>query len=79
VEEDKIYYVWEESDEKYRQIWTGVMGKEGTGWRAEKKTTSPYGKYDPQLQVAGGKVYYVWHEDHGRTEPIWVAHEMVVR
>ena len=79
VSGNKIYYVWEESDGNYRQVWTGMMGKAGTGWSAEKRTTSPYGKYDPQLQVTGGKVYYVWHEDHGRTEPIWVANERVVR
>jgi hypothetical protein len=71
----KIYYVWEESDGKYRQIWTAVTGKDGSGWGGEKRTRSPYGKYDPQFQIFGNKVYYVWHEDHGPTEPIWVAVE----
>jgi hypothetical protein len=72
---EKIYYVWEESDGKYRQIWTAVANKNGTGWGAEKRTTSLYGKYDPQFQIIGNKIFYVWHEDHGSTEPIWVAVE----
>jgi hypothetical protein len=72
---DKIYYVWEESDGKYRQIWTAVTNKDGTGWQARKRTTSSYGKYDPQFQIVGNQVYYVWHEDHGKTEPVWVAVE----
>ena len=75
---DKIYYVWEESDGKYRQIWTAEVNKDGTGWKSERRTTSPYGKYDPQLQIVGNKIYYVWHEDHGPVEPIWVAEEIVV-
>jgi hypothetical protein len=74
---NKIYYVWEESDGKYRQIWTAVTGKDGTGWGGEKRTRSPHGKYDPQFQIVGNKTYYVWHEDHGSTEPIWVAVETV--
>ena len=74
---DKIYYVWEESDGKYRQIWTAVTNKDGAGWKPEKRTTSLNGKYDPQFQIFGNKIYYVWHEDHGRTEPIWVASETI--
>jgi len=72
---ERIYYVWEESDGKYRQLWTAVTGKDETGWGSEKRTRSPYGKYDPQFQIVGNGVYYVWHEDHGPTEPIWVAVE----
>jgi hypothetical protein len=72
---EKIYYVWEESDGKYRQIWTAVTGKDGPEWGGEKRTRSPYGKYDPQFQIVGNRVYYVWHEDHGPTEPIWGAVE----
>jgi len=75
VQRGRIYYVWEESDGKYRQIWTAVVNKDGTGWKSEKRTTSPYGKYDPQFQIVRDRVYYVWHEDHGPTEPIWVALE----
>ncbi len=74
---DKIYYVWEESDGKYRQIWTAVAKKDGTEWKSEKRTKSPYGKYDPQFQITGNKIYYVWHEDHGPIEPIFIAEEMV--
>lgn len=72
---NKIYYVWEESDGKYRQIWTAISNKDGTGWRSQKRTSSPYGKYDPQFQIVGNRIYYVWHEDHGPTEPIWIATE----
>jgi len=72
---DKIYYVWEESDGKYRQIWTAVTKKDGAGWKPEKRTTSRYGKYDPQFHIFGNKIHYVWHENHGPTEPIWAAVE----
>jgi len=58
IQGDKIFYVWEELDGKYRQIWTAIMNKDGT---------------DPQFQIIGKKVYYVWHEDHGPIEFIWVA------
>jgi len=71
IKEDK----GRESDDKYRQIWTAVAKRDGTEWKAQKRTKSPYGKYDPQLQVVRNKIYYVWHEDHGPTEPIWVAIE----
>lgn len=75
VYDEKIHYVWEESDGKHRQIWTAVANKDGTGWKSEKRTKSPFGKYDPQFQIIGNKIYYVWHEDHGPAEPIWVAIE----
>jgi len=75
VRGNKIYYVWEESDGKHRQVWTASVNRNGTGWKAEKRTTSPYGKYDPQFQIIGNKIHYVWHEDHGPTEPIWSAIE----
>jgi hypothetical protein len=75
VDDEKIYYVWEESDGKYRQIWSAVTNRDGTEWRSEKRTRSLYGKYDPQFQMVDNKLYYVWHEDHGSTEPIWVAVE----
>ena len=69
----------EESEGKYRQIWTTVTDKAGGEWRAEKRTDSPYGKYDPQFQIVGNRVYYVGHEDHGPTEPIWIAMETLMR
>ncbi|NWF53751.1 MAG: hypothetical protein HXY45_03040 [Syntrophaceae bacterium] len=74
---ERVYYVWEESDGKYRQIWTAWQNQDGTGWEPRKRNQSPFGKYDPQFQIVGGKVYYVWHEDHGPTEPIWVAREIL--
>ena len=77
VQGEKIYYVWEESDGKYRQIWTAVTNKDGTGWISEKRTRSPYGKYDPQFQIVGNRIYYAWHEDHGPMEPIWVGQETI--
>ena len=76
---DKIYYVWEESDGKHRQIWTSSVHEDGTGWKSEKRTKSLYGKYDPQFQIVGNKIYYVWHEDHGPIEPIWVAEEILIK
>jgi hypothetical protein len=75
VDRGKVFYVWEESDGKYRQIWTASADQDGSGWRSEKRTKTPYGKYDPQFQIVGSQVFYVWHEDHGPTEPIWVAIE----
>ena len=75
VYDEKIQYVWEESDGRHRQIWTAVANKDGTGWKSEKRTKSPFGKYDPQFQIIGNKIYYVWHEDHGPAEPIWMAVE----
>ena len=73
---NKIYYVRQQPDAtRNRQIWTAVTNKHGAGWKPEKRTRSPHGKYDPQLQIVGNRVYYVWHEDHGRTEPILVAIE----
>jgi len=72
---NKIYYIWEESDGKYRQIWTASVNKDGSGWISEKRTRSSYGKYDPQFQIVGNKIYYVWHEDHGEKEPIYVSIE----
>ncbi len=77
VHGQRIYYVWEESDGKYRQIWTSITAKDGSGWTAVKRTVSPFGKYDPQFQIIGNRIYYVWHEDHGPSEPIWVAVETV--
>jgi hypothetical protein len=72
---NKIFYVWEESDGRYRQIWTATVNQDGSGWNPRQRTASPYGKYDPQFQISGNKIHYVWHEDHGRAEPIWVAEE----
>jgi len=63
----------------FDKIFTAEMNIDGRGWKAEKRTKSPYGKYDPQLQIHGSRIYYVWHEDHGPIEPIWVAEEMIAK
>lgn len=57
---NRIYYTWNESDEKFRQIWMAEMNIGGTGWRATQRTTTPFDKYEPQLQVVGERVYLVW-------------------
>ena len=71
----KIYYVWEELDRecKCSQIWTAEMNIDSTGWKAIKRTTSGYTKWNPQLQVVGSKIYYVWSEDDGVNIQIWTA------
>jgi len=59
VSEEKIYYVWHEYDGPFRQIFTAEMNIDGTGWKAEKRTSGPSDKTFPQLQVVGNKIYYV--------------------
>ena len=71
--DNKIYYTWNESDGKYRQIWTAEMNMDGTGWNATKQTSSPFGKFEPQLQVVGEKIYLVWRESDGSHFQIWTA------
>jgi len=74
----RIYLTWHEADgpnwrkAKY-QIWTAEMNVDGTGWRATKRTTSPFDKYTPQLQVQGEKIYYVWEESDGKHRQIWTG------
>jgi hypothetical protein len=68
----KIYYVWDEETHPIPfQIWTGEMNIDGTGWMATRRTTSPYDKFFPQLQVVGSKIYYVWQEPE--VMEIWTA------
>src|SRR4030043_1417676 len=38
---ERIYYIWEESDGKYRQLWTAVTGEEGEGRGAAKAARTP--------------------------------------
>ncbi len=78
VNGNKIYYAWHEADgpdwRKARyQIWTAQMNTDGTGWRAIKRTKTPFDKYTPQLQRKGEKVYYVWEESDGKHRQIWTA------
>ena len=74
----RIYLAWHEADgpdwQKARyQIWTAEMNIDGTGWRATKRTTSPFDKYTPQLQVHGEKIYYVWEESDDKYRQIWTT------
>ena len=71
---DKIYYVWSENDGSYKnQIWTATSNLDGTEFTANKKTTSGFHKYFPQLQVVNDKVYYIWNEiDTESNKQLWV-------
>jgi len=74
----RIYFTWHEADgpdwRKARyQIWTAEMNVDGTGWQATKRTTNPFDKYTPQLQLHGEKIYYVWEESDGKYRQIWTA------
>jgi hypothetical protein len=71
---NKIYYVWHEYDGPYRQIFTAEMNTDGTGWKAEKRTSGQFDKVFPQLHVAGSKIYYVWQQpDATKNRQIWTA------
>ena len=75
---ERIYFSWHEADgpdwrkAKY-QIWTAEMNVNGKGWQATQRTTSPFEKYTPQLQVRGNKIYYVWEESDGKYRQISTA------
>jgi hypothetical protein len=72
VSGDKIYYVWHEYDGPFRQIFTAEMNIDGTGWRAEKRTSGQYDKVFPQLQVVENKIYYVRQQpDATKNRQIW--------
>jgi hypothetical protein len=72
VSGDKIYYVWHEYDGPFRQIFTAEMNIDGTGWRAEKRTSGQYDKVFPQLQVVENKIYYVRQQpDASKNRQIW--------
>jgi hypothetical protein len=74
VSENKIYYVWHEYDGPFRQIFTAEMNIDGTGWKAEKRTSGPFDKVFPQLHVAGSKIYYIWQQaDATKNRQIWTA------
>jgi hypothetical protein len=49
------------------------MNIDGTGWQATKRTTSPFDKYTPQLQLHGEKIYSVWEESDGKYRQIWTG------
>ena len=69
----KIYYTWNESDGKYRQIWTAEMNVDGTGWNATKRTSTFFDKFEPQVQVIDDTIYFVWRESDGAHFQIWTG------
>ena len=72
VSGNKIYYVWHEYDGPYRQIFTAEMNTDGSGWKAEKRTSGQFDKVFPQLQVVGNKIYYVRQQpDETKNRQIW--------
>ena len=72
VSGSKVYYVWHEYDGPFRQIFTAEMNIDGTGWRAEKRTSGQFDKVFPQLQVVGNKIYYVRQQpDMAKNRQIW--------
>jgi hypothetical protein len=72
VSGNKIYYVWHEYDGPFRQIFTAEMNTDGTGWKAEKRTSGQFDKVFPQLQVVGNKIYYIRQQpDATKNRQIW--------
>ncbi len=69
----KIYYVWQEYNGSFNQIWTAEMNTDGTGWTATKQTTTGYNKQYPHMSISGSKIYYVWQEYDGSFNQIWTA------
>ena len=69
---DKIYSVWHEYDGPFRQIFTAEMNMDGTGWKAEKRTSGQFDKVFPQLHITGNKIYYVRQQpDATKNRQIW--------
>jgi hypothetical protein len=76
--EKKIYYAWHEADRSNfqkatYQIWTAQMNMDGTGWKAIQRTSTPFDKYTPQLQIYRDKIHCVWEESDGKYRQIWTA------
>ncbi len=72
VSGNKIYYVWHEYDGPFRKIFTAEMNMDGTGWKAERRTSGQFDKVFPQLQVIGNKIYYVRQQpDATKNRQIW--------
>jgi hypothetical protein len=69
---NKAYYVWHEYDGPFRQIFTAEMNTDGTGWKAEKRTSGQFDKVFPQLQVVENRIYYVRQQpDATKNRQIW--------
>jgi len=74
VSGNKIHFVWHEYDGPFRQIFTAEMNIDGTGWKAEKRTSGQFDKVFPQLHVARNKIYTVWQQpDATKNRQIWTA------
>jgi uncharacterized protein (DUF3820 family) len=72
VSGNKIYYVWHEYDGPFRQIFTAEMNIDGTGWKAERRTSGQYDKVFPQLHVMGKKIHYVRQQPNAaKNRQIW--------
>src|SRR5512136_2454141 len=72
VSGNKIYYVWHEYDGPFRQIFTAEMDIDGTGWKAERRTSGQFDKVFPQLQVVGRKIHYVRQQPNAaKNRQIW--------
>jgi hypothetical protein len=68
----KLYYVWHEYDGPFRQIFTAEMNMDGTGWKAERRTSGQFDKVFPQLHVTENKIYYVRQQpDATKNRQIW--------
>jgi hypothetical protein len=74
VSGNKIHFVWHEYDGPFRQIFTAEMNIDGTGWKAEKRTSGQFDKVFPQLHVAGNRIYTIWQQpDATKNRQIWTA------
>ena len=72
VSRDKVYYVWHEYDGPFRQVFTAEMNTDGTGWKAEKRTSGQFDKVFPQLHVVENKIYFVRQQpDASKNRQIW--------
>ena len=72
VSGNKIYYVWHEYDGPFRQIFSAEMNIDGTGWKAERRTSGQFDKVFPQLQVVGMKIHYVRQQPNAaKNRQIW--------
>jgi hypothetical protein len=49
------------------------MNTDGTGWKGVKRTSTPFDKFEPQLQVVGNKIYFTWREFDGSHFQIWTG------
>ena len=73
---EKIYYIYTiyKTATPYSQIFVASADLNGANWSTTQKTTSPYSKRCPQLEVVEDKIYYVWHElDDEAIFQIWIA------